>query len=103
MKAYSDGIEVLTFGRDKEINRSSNQFESVFKIMQESVADGQKLFKVGILQKDKNEGPMIDEWNSFFSKNSLTYELVDASSTIGQLLAIKDTEELVFKHLFYLH
>lgn len=66
--------------------------------MQESAADDQKTLKIGILQKDKNEGPMVDEWNSFFSKQSLSYELIDAASSIAQLLAIKDTEELV--HIF---
>jgi nucleosome binding factor SPN SPT16 subunit len=62
--------------------------------MKESAIEGKKL-KVGILQKDKNEGPMIQEWSSFFSSNSDGYEVVDVAPMISSLLASKDAQELV--------
>lgn len=62
--------------------------------MSDSVSENQTL-KVGILQKDKNEGPMIEEWSSFFSTKSNDYNVFDISSSISSLLAIKDPQELV--------
>lgn len=65
--------------------------------MKESAIEGQKL-KVGILQKDKNEGPMIQEWSSFFSTKSEDYEIVDVASMISSLLVLKDSQELVIQN-----
>ena len=62
--------------------------------MKDSIPDGQSL-KVGILQKDKNEGPMIEEWTSFFSTKSGEYETFDVASSISSLLSVKDSQELV--------
>lgn len=56
-------------------------------------ADSEKL-KVGILQKDKNEGPMIEEWSTFFSKHSDEYETIDCASLVSSILALKDSQEL---------
>lgn len=94
LKASHDGLQVVTIGREKETGRSSTQFESLFSLMKESGIDGQKL-KIGILQKDKNEGPMIQEWSSFFASKSGEYETVDVAAMISTLLASKDTQELV--------
>lgn len=94
LKASHDGLEVVTIGREKENGRSSAQFESLFSLMKESGIEGQKL-KIGILQKDKNEGPMIQEWSSFFASKSELYEAVDVASVISTLLASKDSQELV--------
>lgn len=62
--------------------------------MTDSTSDGQRL-KIGILQKDKNEGPMIEEWTSFFSAKSGEYDVSDITSSISALLSIKDSQELV--------
>lgn len=94
LKASSDGLEVVTIGRDKEPKRSSSQFESLFSLMNDSVPNGQRL-KIGILQKDKNEGPMIEEWASFFQAKSGEFETSDVASSISALLSIKDSQELV--------
>lgn len=94
LKASHDGLEVVTIGRDKEPKRSSSQFESLYSLMTEAIPDGQRL-KIGILQKDKNEGPMIEEWTSFFSAKSGEYETFDVASSISALLSIKDSQELV--------
>lgn len=94
LKASHDGLEVVTIGREKETGRSSAQFESLFSLMKESEIEGRKL-KVGILQKDKNEGPMIQEWTSFFASKSEEYEAVDVAAMISTLLASKDSQELV--------
>ena len=94
LKASQDGVEVVTIGRDKENGHSFSQFESLFTVIKESKIEGQKL-KVGILQKDKNEGPMIEEWSSFFSNNSDEYDVIDAAPMISYLLASKDAQELV--------
>lgn len=94
IKASNDGIEVVTIGRDKEMGCSSLQFESLFTLMKDSEIEGQKL-KVGILQKDKNQGPMIQEWSSFFAAKSEDCEVVDVTPMISSLLASKDAQELV--------
>ena len=106
LKASNDGLEVVTIGREKELNRSANQFETLLALLTDSSNEGQKL-KVGILQKDKNEGPMIEEWLSFFSSKSEAYETVDVASSISSLLAEKDSQESVkifqFIFLFFKH
>lgn len=94
LKASNDGIQLITIGREKELNRSATQFNTLYEILKETVADGQKL-KIGILQKDKNEGPMIQEWSSFFSSHLEDYKTIDLASSISSLLAVKDSEELV--------
>ena len=65
--------------------------------MKESIPEGQRL-KVGTLQKDKNEGPMIEEWASYFSTKGEEYETVDLASSISALLAVKDSQELVLSN-----
>lgn len=65
----------------------------MLSILKDMRADGEKL-KVGILQKDKNEGPMIEEWSTFFSKHSDEYETIDCASLVSSILALKDSQEL---------
>ena len=89
---------MVTIGRDKEPKRSSSQFESFFSMLKDSTPDGQRL-KVGILQKDKNEGPMIEEWASFFSTKVDDYDTLDVASSISSLLAVKDSQELVLSNV----
>lgn len=87
-------MEIITIGRDKEVNRSSTQFEKLFGIIKDSNTGGDKL-RVGVLQKDKNEGAMIEEWASFFSSKSGDCEVFDVASSLSALLAPKDSQELV--------
>lgn len=94
LKAYNDGLQIITISRDKELNRSATQFNNLYEILKNSSVQGQKI-KIGILQKDKNEGPMIEEWSSFLSSHLEEYETIDLASSISSLLAIKDSEELV--------
>lgn len=94
LKASREGLEVVTFGRDKESGRSSDQFESLYSLIKSGCSENQKL-KVGLLQKDKNEGPMIEEWTSFFSSKQIDYDAVDVASSVSPILAIKDSQELV--------
>jgi nucleosome binding factor SPN SPT16 subunit len=94
LKASREGLEVVTLGRDKDSGRSLEQFESLYSLIKNECPENQKL-KVGILQKDKNEGPMVDEWSSFFSNKKLDYDIVDISSSISPILALKDSQEIV--------
>lgn len=94
LKKSSDGVEVVTFGRDKEPNKSSSLFESLFSLIKDSGAGGEKL-KIGILQKDKNEGPMIEEWSDFLAKKAEIYDLVDIASSLSDALSVKDSQEIV--------
>ena len=100
LKESNDGLQLITIGREKELNRSAKQFDTLYEILKEASIEGQKL-KIGILSKDKNEGPMIQEWSSFFSSHLEDYETIDLASSISSLLAVKDSEELVTK--FSLH
>lgn len=68
--------------------------------MKDAISENQVL-KVGILQKDKNEGPMIEEWLSFFLTKSNDCEVFDVSSSLSSLVAIKDPQELVLKMVLY--
>ena len=94
LKASREGLEVVTLGRDKDSGRSLEQFESLYSLIKNECPENQKL-KVGILQKDKNEGPMVDEWGSFFSNKKLDYDIVDISSSISPILALKGSQEIV--------
>lgn len=94
LKAFHEGMEIVTIGRDKEANRSSLQFEKLYALIKDSSRDGEKI-KVGILQKDKNEGAMIEEWSSFFTSKSGECEVVDVASSLSTLLSQKDSQELV--------
>lgn len=87
-------MEIVTIGRDKEANRSSAQFEKLFGIIKDSGVEDGKI-KVGILQKDKNEGSMIEEWSSFFSSKSGDCEVIDIATSLSAILAPKDPQELV--------
>ncbi len=81
-------------GASADSGRSLEQFESLYSLIKNECPENQKL-KVGILQKDKNEGPMVDEWGSFFSNKKLDYDIVDISSSISPILALKDSQEIV--------
>lgn len=100
LKKSSDGIEVLTFGRDKEANKSSSQFESIFSLLKDS-GNGDGKLKVGVLQKDKNEGPMIDEWSTFFAGKNDVYDLVDVAASLSGVLSLKDAQEIVTNNQIY--
>lgn len=86
-------MEIITLGRDKEANRSAKQFESLFDLIK-AEADGSAV-KVGILGKDKHEGPMVEEWMSYFAGRAGEYESIDVSSCVSTCMSVKDSDELV--------
>ena len=54
--------------------------------------------KIGCLLRDKQQGPLVDEWEATISD----HEKVDISPAISTVLSVKDAQELVnslFKHL----
>ena len=87
-------MEIVTFGRDKEAGRSDKQFGGFFEVFQEAAA-GSSPLRIGVLAKDKHEGPMVEEWSSFLAGRSGEFESVDAASGVAMCLSVKDAEESV--------
>ncbi len=88
--------EIVTFGRDKEAGRSVKQFEGFFEVFKEAAGSDLPL-RVGVLGKDKHEGPMVEEWASFLAGRTSEFESVEASLGVSVCLSIKDSDESVCK------
>lgn len=81
---------VRVFGREKERGRAASVMEEFWGSFSGAMTDGS--VKVGVLAKDRAEGPMVDEWRAFFEARP-NKETVDIASSIGVLLASKDASE----------
>ncbi len=87
-------MDIVTFGREKETGRSTKQFEGLFELFKEAAGTDSPL-RIGVLGKDKHEGPMIEEWASFLSAHAGEFESVDSSLGVSMCLSIKDADESV--------
>lgn len=94
IKSGMSEVEVVTFGRDKETGRSAKQFEGLFQLFKEAAGSDEPL-RIGILGKDKHEGPMVEEWASYLSSRASEFESVDASLGVSICLSVKDSDESV--------
>ena len=93
MKLHNGDLEIVNIGRDKESGRSAQQFDSLWNIIKES-SSGSKV-KLGVLPKDKNEGPMVQEWMNYMKEHASEVENVDAAPGLSSILAVKDETEIV--------
>jgi nucleosome binding factor SPN SPT16 subunit len=80
---------VLVVKREKESGRSAQQFAQIWSLISEGTSGSPK---IGMITKDKNEGPMIAEWLGFVQ--GCRHEALDITGDIGTILATKDQAEL---------
>lgn len=91
LAAADSSIHVIK--REKESGRSKQQFEEMLGVIKSSSANG--VVRLGTVVKDKNEGPMLDEWMSFLSSaNPGLYASSDITAAVSAVLASKDSTEI---------
>lgn len=114
---YSRAIQIESEHNNKEnaprninfITRKDND-EKNFEEIIEQIKQSHQGKTLGVFSKDKMEGPFCEQWESCMGRHSFStvgivattcsaprtplVAQVDISSSIGYLLAVKDTEEL---------
>lgn len=82
---------VKVLKREKEIGKAEGILQEAWSCIQTSRSSTSSPVKLATLSKDKNEGPMIQEWLDFVKGQSC--EFIDVAPDIGDLLATKDQAE----------
>lgn len=90
---HKSSTEIVIIKREKELGRSGEHFDQLWNLVRREAATGKRA-KVGLVPRDKNEGPMIGEWLSYFANKAGDYEIVDVTAELGVVLASKDDLEL---------
>lgn len=92
LSQHNSRSEVTVIKREKELGQSGEHFASLWGKIVREAASGKA--KIGLLSKDKNEGPMIGEWLAFLASKAAEYMPVDVTAELGIVLAPKDELEL---------
>lgn len=82
---------VRVLKREKEAGKAEGIFQEAWQCVRASSSSAASPVKLAVLAKDKNEGPMIQEWLDFVGRQAC--EPIDVASDIGDLLAAKDQAE----------
>lgn len=88
--------QVHVLKREKESGRGGEQFEQLWGVLS-GARKGDAPVRLGVVAKDKNEGPMTQEWLEYLrgrKEAGSGYEEVDVTARIGAVLADKDNAEL---------
>jgi len=85
LKQNSSIVSLELLARPKEGARE--QLESILASIEKESFGGKN---IGVLRKDKHEGPIVEEWEAALGSR----ELVDVSNGISTLLSVKDSNEL---------
>ena len=88
LAAKDPSIKVLR--REKEPGKGEPAFKTAWESIKQTSTSPDSI-KVGILAKDKNDGPMTKEWLDYSLCQS--YEAIDIAAEIGTILATKDEKE----------
>lgn len=84
---------VTVIKREKEPGRSAQQLDLAWSLVREAAKGGGEAaaVRLGVLPKDKNEGPLTEEWMAFVGERSP--EKIDITAGVGEVLAAKDATE----------
>ncbi|KAG0242359.1 FACT complex subunit spt16 [Actinomortierella wolfii] len=79
-------IEIHT--RTKDEAQNAEIFKNIINIIDQQGS------RVGFFAKDAPKGPIVNTWNSTLEESGKKFEMVDISSGMADVFAIKDDEEL---------
>ncbi|RKP10675.1 FACT complex subunit spt16 [Thamnocephalis sphaerospora] len=77
------------YKRTKNAEENAKIFQSIVEVIR-----GCNAKRIGVFPKDQFSGSFVNEWETAFGNSDVKCELVDVSTGMGQILAVKDEEEI---------